>query len=396
MAALRRVFFRALGAEQLPATFWVLWAGAFLNRLGNFVVPFLAIYLTEQRGVSPARAGLLVSLYGAGGLMASLTGGALADRVGRRSTMLGALLASALAMVQLLTAEGGAHLALSVVALGFFGELYRPAMQAMVADLVPEGAPRVAAFGALYWAANFGFACSTMVAGLLASQGFRLLFLGDAAATLGFAAVTLLFLPETRPVARQGDPAAGSPLAPFADRSFLRFLLGNTLLVLCFFQTTSTLPISVRAAGLSTREFGFLMALNGVMIVLLQPLAARLVARLPGRAPAVLGALLIAAGFASHAGATSPLGWALGVALWTLGEIVIAPRISAMVADLAPPHRRGSYQGALQFSHAAGSFLGPLGGGWLLSSHGAPPVWLACGAAGLVAAALFSLPPRRG
>jgi MFS family permease len=395
MSTLRRTFFRALHAEDLPPIFWVLWAGAFLNRLGNFVVPFLAIYLTEQRGASAAQAGLLVSLYGLGALLASLTGGALADRLGRRLTMVGALVTSALSMGQFLLASGGFHLALSVVALGFFGELYRPAMQAMVADLVPEGAPRLAAFGALYWAANLGFACSTAVAGLLAAQGFRALFLGDALTTLGFAAVTLLLLPETRPQGPRSGPVQGSWLVPFRDRSFLLFLAANTLLVLCFFQVSSTLPLAVRAAGMTARDFGFLMSINGALIVVLQPLLARWIDRLNPRAMAVLGALLIGSGFASHALATTASTWALGVILWTLGEIVVAPRISALVADLAPVHLRGSYQGALQFGHATGAFLGPLGGGWLLLHLGAPFVWSACGAAGLLSAALFSLRSRR-
>jgi MFS family permease len=389
MATLRTAFLRALRAEGLPGEFWVLWAGAFLNRLGNFVVPFLAIYLTEQRGKSAAEVGWMVSLYGLGGVAASVTGGALADRVGRRATMGAALLLSAAAMLQLAMAPEGGYLAFSVLALGFFGELFRPAMQAMVADLVPEGPSRVAAFGALYWAANFGFACSSVVAGLLAAKGFRWLFLGDALTTLGFAAVALLLLPETRPARPRGQ-APGSPLAPFGDGSFLLFLLGNTLLVLCFFQTNSTLPVAVRAAGLSTREFGFLLALNGVLIVVLQPLATRWLGRLSGRGALVLGALLIGAGFGSHGLASSLPAWALGVVLWTLGEIAMAPRMSAVVADLAPPTLRGSYQGALMLSHAAGSFLGPLGGGWLLGAWGAPGLWAACGAAALAGALLFA------
>jgi MFS family permease len=142
---------------------------------------------------------------------------------------------------------------------------------------------------------------------------------------------------------------------------------------------------------MTTRDFGFLMAINGALIVVLQPILLRQLDRLPPRTTAMLGALLIGAGFASHALATSATTWALGVVLWTLGEIVIAPRISALVADLAPPQLRGSYQGALQFGHATGAFLGPLGGGWLLSHLGASFVWSACGAAGLLSAALFSI-----
>ncbi|MCU0655156.1 MAG: MFS transporter [Polyangiaceae bacterium] len=388
MAWLRTLLLRSLRAEQLPRVFWVLWAGAFLNRLGGFVVPFLSIFLTEQRGQSPAEVGWLLALYGLGGLAASLSGGALADRVGRRSTLATSLLLSAAAMGQLAWQRDEGMLGVSLLALGFFGELYRPALQAMVADLVPEGPPRVAAFGALYWAANLGFACSTMLAGLLASQSFRMLFLGDALTTLGFAAVALLLLPETRPVSAASSPPRAL-LSPFLDPRFVSFLVANSLLVLCFFQVNSTFPVAVRGAGLSTRTFGALLALNGVMIVVVQPLLTRWLGGLPGGRMLALGALLIGLGFGSHALASSAASWALGIVCWTLGEILIAPRVSAVVADLAPPSLRGSYQGALMFGHASGSFLGPLGGGWLLAHHGPVALWGGCGLAGLIACLMF-------
>ena len=36
-------------------TFWYLWSGTLINRLGSFVLIFLAIYLTRERGFSDAR-----------------------------------------------------------------------------------------------------------------------------------------------------------------------------------------------------------------------------------------------------------------------------------------------------------------------------------------------------
>jgi ABC-type dipeptide/oligopeptide/nickel transport system permease subunit len=75
----------------LPRTYWILWTGALINRLGGFVMPLLALYLTGERGLSVEQAGLVVSLYGAGALLSGPVGGALADRWGRRSTLVLAL-----------------------------------------------------------------------------------------------------------------------------------------------------------------------------------------------------------------------------------------------------------------------------------------------------------------
>ena len=43
----------------LPTAFWWLWLSTLVNRLGGFVVTFLALYLTLDRHFSPAFAGLV-------------------------------------------------------------------------------------------------------------------------------------------------------------------------------------------------------------------------------------------------------------------------------------------------------------------------------------------------
>ena len=45
----------------LPPTYWVLWTGTLINKLGAFVVPFLTLYLTQERGFTVARATLIVT-----------------------------------------------------------------------------------------------------------------------------------------------------------------------------------------------------------------------------------------------------------------------------------------------------------------------------------------------
>src|SRR4051812_50204881 len=52
----------------LPPPFWVLFTGTLVNRVGGFVLVFLAIYLTEVRGLSAAQAGTVISAYGLGGV----------------------------------------------------------------------------------------------------------------------------------------------------------------------------------------------------------------------------------------------------------------------------------------------------------------------------------------
>src|SRR5256885_15185492 len=72
----------------LPATFWYLWTGILINRAGAFAILFLSLYLTGPRHVTPAVAGVVVGGVGVGGAAGTLLGGGLADRWGRRRTLL--------------------------------------------------------------------------------------------------------------------------------------------------------------------------------------------------------------------------------------------------------------------------------------------------------------------
>src|SRR5215211_3379359 len=73
--------------RAMPSTAWVLFAGSFVNRLGTFVLPFITLYLTSQRGYTAPQAGLAIAAYGLGGLVAQAVGGLIADRLGRRNTI---------------------------------------------------------------------------------------------------------------------------------------------------------------------------------------------------------------------------------------------------------------------------------------------------------------------
>src|SRR5947209_15857255 len=86
--------------RALPRPVWVLFAGMFINRFGSFVTFFLILYLT-RRGLSPAEAGLAVGAFGAGSVIANPFSGSLADRLGRRETLMVASIAAAVSTMAL-------------------------------------------------------------------------------------------------------------------------------------------------------------------------------------------------------------------------------------------------------------------------------------------------------
>lgn len=374
-------FFRAL-----PRTYWFLWLGTLINRLGNFVVPFLALYLTQERGIDVGRVGVIIAMYGAGSILAGPLGGTLADRLGRRPTILGGMVAGAGAMLVLSCAQTPGALMVATFFLGLLNDVSRPALSATIADVVPP-ALRARAYALQYWAINLGFSIAPAVAGAVAGYGFAPLFIADAITTLLCAVVIWRAVPETRPPDRDATAPTRLDL-PYRDGAFMPLALLTVVTSMLFLQATVALPLEMRADGIAPSEYGILMALNGIIIVFLQPLTLRFVERVEKTHLLAVGALLTGLGLSLTSAAHTFGAYAMTVVVWTLGEIAMAPAGSALVAELAPTSLRGSYQGAYHLAWSAGGFLAPLASGWVLQQWGAPTLWAGCAWVGAGAALL--------
>ncbi|MEW6569244.1 MAG: MFS transporter [Chloroflexota bacterium] len=365
---------------DLPSTYWLLWIGTFINRLGGFVVPFLSLYLTSQRGISVGQAALAVSSFGAGSFVAALVGGELADRLGLRPVLLLSFLVAPVNMVLLGLARPLPWIALLTLLQGFFTDLYRPAVNAVVADLVPaEGRPR--AYGYLYWAINLGFAFAPTIAGLLARWNYFLLFLGDALTTFAFGLIVLWGVRETRPAEARARTAAGGRgrLARLGQEPLMLAFAG---LGLCFgiiyMQANVTLPLDMQADKLGPEIYGLAISFNGILIVLLSLPLSNLVVRWPRFGSLAAAALFVGAGFGLTAFSTTLLGYVAAIGVWTLGEIIGSAVAPAVVADLSPLDLRGLYQGVFGAAWGLSFFVGPALGGWVFQHLGSQALWAGC------------------
>jgi MFS family permease len=364
----------------LPRQFWFLWTGTLINRLGSFVVIFLAIYLTGARGFSQSQAGLVIGLYGVGGAIGTTVGGVLADRWGRRPTMLIAQFGGATLMLALGFAHSFAQIIVNTFLLGLVTEAARPAFQAMMIDVVGM-ADRVRAYSLNYWAVNLGFALSSVGAGLAAKANYFLLFAVDSGTTLITALLSLIFLAETRPTVPRvapGQRSRGGLGTVLRDRTFMLYVVISLGGIAVMMQHMSTLPIAMTADGLSVATYGGVIAVNGVLIVLGQLFVPKLIGdRDPSRVLAV-ATLIVGVGFGLVAFAHAAWFFAGTVVIWTLGEMLQSPSNAATVAALSPPQLRGRYQGLNSLNWSVGTALAPILGGLTQQHLGNATLWLGC------------------
>ncbi|GAA1005509.1 MFS transporter [Acrocarpospora pleiomorpha] len=362
-----------------PRAFWVLFGGTVVNRLGTMVEPFFGIYLTQARGMSLAVTGLVLSVFGAGSLLSQPLAGWLADRFGRRVTLTGGMLASAATMLALGYSTSVQGIAAGMFVLGVVVDAYRPASQALVADLVsPQDRPR--AFGLLFWGLNLGFSVAMITGGWLAEAGFLWLFWINAVTCTIFGVLVWRAIPETRPAASQRQ---GGFREVFRDRLMIAFVAMNLAYTCVYLQAFYTLPLAMKDLG--TSAYGWAMAVNGLLIVFVQPLTNTWLARRDNSNVLATGFAIVGLGFALTVFASTAFEFSLTVAVWTLGEILTAGMSGAIVATLAPAHLRGRYSGLYGFSWSVGALITPLIGTQLLAV-GPAVLWSSAGALGIVAA----------
>jgi len=377
--------------EGLPPTYWLLWTGTLVNRLGGFVIPFLTLYLTTQRKIPVSQAAIMVSFYGAGSFIAQLTGGELTDRLGRRPVMLTSFLVTPVAMVLLGLSQAVPLIAILTFTVGFFTDLYRPAVGAAIADLVPSES-RTRAYGYNYWAINLGAAVAPVIAGLLAKYTYLALFIGDALTTLAFGLIVFFGIRETRPVKAQN--AQGATVRERLTRLkrepiLLLFSLLALFFGIVYMQGFVTLPVDMGSFGLGPEQYGLAIAVNGFLIVLVSIPVSNVAGRWPRFGAMATSALFLGLGFGFTALAnTFPL-YAISVGIWTIGEIAASAVAPAIIADLSPVELRGLYQGIFGSAWGLSFFIGPLLGGWVYEHLGATPLWVGCLVLGMLIALGF-------
>ncbi|MFD0885095.1 MDR family MFS transporter [Streptosporangium algeriense] len=377
-------------AGGLPRSFWHLWTGTLVNRIGSFVLLFLTIFLVRERGLTDVQAGLIIGLWGAGGAVGAMMGGILADRWGRRPTLLVSQLCSALLIIALGLSRGFWLTCACALALGLFAEAARPAFSAMMIEVVPEK-DRVRAFSLNFWAHNLGFACSAVLAGLAAEADYLLLFLVDAATTAATALFIFVKVREPRAPEAGIDRAAGPRLgigSLLRDRVFLGLVLANLLIEIVFLQHKSMLPIAMSDKGLSASTFGWVISLNGFLIVLGQLFVSSLIKTYDNSRVLALAAAVIGGGFALTAFADSAWLYAMTVLIWTVGEMLDSPSTAALVAGLSPRTMRGRYQGMFSLASSIAAFAAPVLGGLVRERFGDTILWIGTGAVAFAAAAV--------
>ena len=382
--------------RALPRTFWILFAGTFINRFGTFVWPFLTIYLT-RRGHTLTEAAWAVSAFGLGAFGGGFLGGWLADHLGRRNTIALGTFSSATSFMLLYSASSLPAVIVLTALAGMTSGMYHPAISALLADIVPEP-QRMRAYAAIRLAANAGFAFGVSIGGILANYSLFWLFAGDALTTALYGCIALAWLPHGLRSLTQRTPWSDALASLRGDRAFQALWIAMFCGALIFMQSASTYSLHIIRDGLTAdlpgwhlppeTIYGLLLGWNGVLIVFAELPLTSMTMRFETRRVMALGYALMGVGFALNAVAHTISALWMTMTIFTFGEMISAPTASAYLARIAPERMRGRYMGVLALAWNGAGIIGPQIG-FRLFAIDPVLVWLACGLLGLLAAGVI-------
>lgn len=366
---------------SLPKGFGTIWTTVALDLVGfGIVVPILGRY-AERFGASGLEVGLLFASFSLAQLVFSPILGRLSDRIGRKPVILVSLLGTAVG--SFITGAAGSlwMLYLGRIIDGASGASVAVA-QGAVTDLAPvEHRPRLLGFiGAAF---GVGFVLGPALGGLASLGGVHLPFFVAGTLALINAVVAWFRLPETRPTKDRNSATTDAPtFRPISARDSagvtriwsLAFVGLTAVVAFSGFEATFSLFAGNRF-DLSEAGVAALFVGVGVVLVIAQSTIVQPMASTFGSAGSLrIGLVLNCVGLLFLSRSETWPFLIAALVLLTLGQGLVSPNVTNLVAQRAPDDRRGEALGFQQGVGALGRVLGPALAGVLYDhvSLGAP------------------------
>lgn len=376
--------------DRMPRSLLLLSIGAMINSTGtSFLWPLTAVFVTQVMGRSVTEAGFALFLQAGTGMLGSLIGGAMYDRVGGRWTIgIGIWLAILSVLAVAFYPAWIVYLGMMVV-LGFATGMIFPSIYAMAGGLWPEGGQR--SFSTVYIWQNLGVAVGASLGGVVAQLSFTYTFLLNALTYLIFFLFLIFGIEEEPDVKGVGRIPAGEDLESNSQKNkipawfegrvlrwnagFLALLFlgfGFLLTWVPYMQWSTIMSKRMADLGFSLSSYSFLWTVNGALILLLQPPVSRILRRwFPSvKVDLMAGALVFGIAYLLLPHQVEYAGFLVAMGITSIGEILVWPAIPVAAEELSPQGKRGFYQGVINTFATGGRMIGPVLGGFLFDHFG--------------------------
>ncbi|MCD8914841.1 MFS transporter [Staphylococcus simulans] len=377
---------------NMPKSIWWLVVGMAINIMGaSFLWPLNTIYMSQELGKSLTTAGLVLMINSLGMVIGNLLGGLLFDKLGGFTTIISGAVICLCATTLLNFYHGWPLYAVWLVMLGFGGGVIVPAIYAMAGAVWPNGGRQT--FNAIYLAQNLGVAFGAAMAGYVAELSFNYIFIANLLMYVVFFIVAVTqFNVQYRGKVR--IPETNQWAQKKYRKRFVALLLLCVMFAICwiaYIQWESTIASFTQQMNISLSQYSVLWTINGIMILVAQPLIYPVIRLLRGnlKKQMFVGICIFILSFFVTSFAHQFSVFVIGMIILTLGEMFVWPAVPTIANQLAPEGKQGAYQGIVNSASTVGKAFGPLIGGILVDTFNMQVMFLSM--MGLLIISMFFL-----
>ena len=354
---------------------WLLSLVMLVNRSGTMVIPFMTIYCTQQLHFTLPQAGIVMALFGAGAIVGAYIGGNSTDRFGFYAQQVISLILGGMMFIVVGFLKTFESLCIGTFILSVCNESFRPANAAAVAFYSNDD-NKTRSFSLNRLAINLGWAVGGTVGGLLASVNYHSLFWVDGSTNILAALLLLKLLPFAK--SKSIKTIKTEKKKAYLDRHYIIFIIITFFFASCFFQLFTMQPVFFKTQWKFNEAFiGFLMALNGIIIVITEMI---LVYKLERKKLITffirLGFIISAISFVSLN--ILPAGYltaVVAIILITIGEMFSMPFMNTFWIERSDDNNRGQYAALYAIAWSIAQIAAPLYGSYVAASSGFKTLW---------------------
>lgn len=365
-----------------PREIKILYIAVLSVNMGFFaLIPYLALYLSENLMWSMTLTGILLGVrqFSQQGFM--FLGGIIADRRGCKQTLILGLFVRSSGFAYFAFCQEIWQFFIAAVLSGFGGALFEPSLQGAFAKLAPK-AHRKQMFAFKNMVSNTGIICATFLGSLLISIDFYYLSI-----CAGLVYVLLaLYIHMNLPVLdieleKQGvmqDVGTIMKNLPFVFFTFV--LMGYFYLFMQLYLTVPRLAVHITGDRTSV---AYIFATVSISVICFQLYVSKMMDKFSNRFIQIgLGTLIMGFSLFLMGNSGGIFMLCFSAVIFAVGTMLAAPVILDVIPRFAPPRLLASYYGFNGYSMAVGGALSTSLGGWFYDQGeqlGMPLLpWIVC------------------
>lgn len=332
--------------------------------------PLTTMYMHNYLHQTLTTAGMVMLFMSIAMMAGNYVGGWLFDHWSQYRTALIGVRLSTLAIFLLIFIHGWPWFALLMM-LNSFGDGINATIVNSYGSLITQHPSRYV-FNYIYMAFNIGVVIGTLLVGVLLPISVVLVF---AVATFFYLLLTILviltFNVKVKLPKRSVTRDRQRERSPQHHRLIILIwliLLNLVTIHLSYSLWESVMAVHMTNMGIPFYAYSMLWTLNGVLIIIGQPLVNKLSPYVRLSSQIIVGILIFASSFLLLIFARSLLAFTLDFMVLTIGETTSFAGLPAWIAQLTDVDEAGHYQGLLNITISVGRAIGPLYGGYVIEA----------------------------